>query len=89
MLLEKFVNSDIYFKDKKSNELTQLYSLFYRLDDRLQHMIENMVQCIRKEGEFICEANAQKPLELIAKLLHLRGMLESQVSECFRDDMRF
>jgi hypothetical protein len=79
------------FTEKKIEELTMMYKVFYRTPSTLSHIINKMNPYIMQEGEKIVknEENLKDPLKFTTKLLEFKAQMDDLIEKAFSNDMKF
>ena len=79
------------FTEKKIDQLTMMYKVFYRTPSTLNHIINKMNPYIMQEGEKIVknEENLKDPLKFTTKLLEFKAQMDDLIKQAFNNDMKF
>lgn len=79
------------FTEKKIDQLTMMYKVFYRTPSTLNHIINKMNPYIMQEGEKIVknEENLKDPLKFTTKLLEFKAQMDDLIEQAFNNDMKF
>jgi len=66
------------FTEKKIDQLTMMYKVFYRTPSTLNHIINKMNPYIMQEGEKIVknDENLKDPLKFTTKLLEFKDQMD-------------
>ena len=69
------------FTEKKIDQLTMMYKVFYRTPSTLNHIINKMNPYIMQEGDKIVknDENLKDPLKFTTKLLEFKAQMDDLI----------
>lgn len=78
-------------KNKKLEELKDMYKLFQKVESTLKYILEEMSPYIEERGKSIIDDDELKkdPVKFTKRLLDLKHEMDQMVRECFNDDPKF
>lgn len=78
-------------KNKKLEELKDMYNLFSKVEGTLKYILEEMSPYIEERGKSIIDDDELKkdPVKFTKQLLELKKEMDSMVVECFKNDPKF
>jgi cullin 3 len=78
-------------KNKKLDELKDMYTLFSKVDSTLKHILEEMSPYIEERGKSIIDDDELKkdPVKFTKHLLNLKHEMDDMVNVCFKNDPKF
>lgn len=78
-------------KNKKLDELTDMFSLFSKVETTLKYILAEMAPYIEERGKAIIDDDELKkdPIKFTKQLLALKHEMDEMVKQCFKDDPKF
>lgn len=79
------------FKERKVEQLKQMYALFAKVEQTLPFIIAKMDPFIMDEGRkiIINEENLKDPLKFTGQLLMFKDEMDRIIEDAFNNDMKF